>query len=100
MQAQGYSSSLVLFLYLQVLDVLTTLVGFSLGAGEASPFVQALIRWGPVTATLLSKLVALFIVSLCLWLRKPYLIRWINVWYAGLVTWNLGVTLRILTAPV
>jgi hypothetical protein len=46
MRSETYSSSLVLFLYLQVLDVLTTLVGFSLGASEASPFISALTRWG------------------------------------------------------
>jgi hypothetical protein len=50
MHSHSYSSSLVLFLYLQVLDVLTTLVGFSVGGSEASPFVTALIRWGPTAS--------------------------------------------------
>lgn len=100
MHSQSYSSSLVLFLYLQVLDVLTTLVGFSLGAGEASPFVGALIRWGPLTGTLASKLFAVVILATCLWLRKLYLVRWINVWYAALAVWNLCIVVRLLTARV
>ena len=35
------------FLYLQVLDILTTLIGFSLGNSEASPFVRLMVHWGP-----------------------------------------------------
>jgi len=36
-KVDGYCS---VFIYLQLLDVLTTLVGFKLGAAEASPFIQ------------------------------------------------------------
>ena len=35
------------FVYLQVLDLLTTLVGLKFGVGEASPFVRLLMNWGP-----------------------------------------------------
>jgi hypothetical protein len=97
MHSHSYSSSLVLFLYLQVLDVLTTLVGFSVGGSEASPFVSALIRWGPLAGTLASKLFAFVILAGCFWLRKLYLLRWINVWYAALAAWNLCIVLRLLT---
>ena len=91
-------ASLWVFAYLQLLDVLTTLVGFSLGAGEASPFVSILIRWGPVTGTLLSKVVAVALVVVCLRLERGHLVRWINCWYAALAVWNLCVILRVLTA--
>ena len=37
------------FIYLQLLDVLTTLVGFKLGAAEASPFIQVLMHAGPAS---------------------------------------------------
>jgi hypothetical protein len=97
MPSQPYASSLVLFLYLQVLDVLTTLAGFSLGASESSPFISALIRWGPLAGTLASKLFAVVILIACLWLRRLYLLRWINVWYAALTVWNLCIVLRLLT---
>jgi hypothetical protein len=62
------------FIYLQLLDVLTTLVGFKLGAAEASPFIGAI----------------------CIYTRKHHLIRWITYWYGGLVVWNLMV---LLAAP-
>jgi hypothetical protein len=98
MQPQLFSSSLVLFIYLQLLDVLTTLVGFSLGASEASPFISALIRWGPLAGILASKLFAIAILGACLWHRRLTLLRLVNVWYAALTAWNLCIVLRLLTA--
>ena len=97
---QAYWPTLSLFLYLQVLDALTTLSGFSLGVQEGSPFVQALVRMGPVIGLFACKVVALVVVAVCFWLGKPYLVRWINYWYAGLVLWNICVILRVLTAAV
>ena len=87
-----------LFLYLQVLDVLTTLLGFSIGAGEGSPFVRLLVLWGPVAGLAASKLGAVALATACLWMRKQFLLRWINCWYAALVVWNILVSLRLLTA--
>jgi len=77
------------FLYLQVLDFLTTLVGFKLGISEASPFVRSLMHLGPSVAVAASKVVAIALAGLCVALNRPYLVRWINYWYALLVIWNL-----------
>jgi hypothetical protein len=81
------------FIYLQLLDLLTTLVGFRLGAAEASPFIRMLMHAGPGTGVMLSKLLALGLGGLCVYLRKNHLIRWATYWYAGLVVWNLVVML-------
>jgi len=86
------------FLYLQILDVLSTLIGFSLGNTEASPFVRLLIRWGPVTGLVLSKMVAIGLVAVCYAFKRMPLIRLINYWYAALVIWNLYTVLAVLTA--
>lgn len=85
-----------IFLYLQVLDVLTTLLGFSLGITEASPFIQLMLRWGPLQGLIASKILAAGLAIACLAMRKRNLIRWINYWYAGLVIWNLAIVLRTL----
>jgi hypothetical protein len=85
-----------IFLYLQVLDVLTTLLGFSLGISEASPFIQLMIRWGPLQGLILSKIVAVGLAMACLAMKKRNLIRWINYWYAALVVWNLTMLFRVL----
>jgi hypothetical protein len=86
-----------LFVYLQLLDLLTTLVGFRVGAAEASPFVRVMMHAGPVAGVIVSKLLALGIGALCIHLNKAHVIRWISYWYCALVVWNLMV---MLAAPV
>ena len=88
-----------IFVYLQILDVLSTLIGFSLGNTEASPFVRLLIQWGPVTGLAISKAVALGLVAACFVLKRMRMIRFINYWYAGLIVWNLFVVLNVLIGP-
>jgi hypothetical protein len=84
------------FLYLQILDILTTLIGFRLGNGEASPFVRLMVRWGPLNGLLVSKILAVGLATGCLLLHRRRLIHWINYWYAAVVAWNLYTTLRVL----
>jgi energy-converting hydrogenase Eha subunit E len=81
------------FLYLQALDVLTTLIGFKLGAAEASPFVRVLMHAGPTAGVALSKAIALLLGGVCVYYGKRHLIRWITYWSAGLVVWNLMIIL-------
>ena len=71
-QNQGRCVMLVLqvFIYLQVLDFLTTLVGFKLGASEASPFIAKLIHLSsPAIGLGLSKIAGIVIGGLCV--RHP-----------------------------
>lgn len=82
-----------IFIYLQLLDLLTTLVGFRLGAVEVSPFIRVLMHAGPAAGVVLSKLFALALGGVCVWAKKTRLIRWISFWYAGLVVWNLMILL-------
>ncbi|MBZ5619197.1 MAG: DUF5658 family protein [Acidobacteriia bacterium] len=82
-----------IFIYLQLLDLLTTLVGFKLGAAEASPFIRILMQAGPAVGVIASKLVALVLGGVCVYAKKYNLIRWISYWYAALIVWNLMVML-------
>ena len=82
-----------IFVYLQLLDLLTTLVGFRLGAVEASPFIRGLMHFGPLVGVLASKVIALGIGAICVAVNKAHIIRWISFWYAGLIVWNLMVML-------
>lgn len=82
-----------IFLYLQVLDFLTTLVGFRFGAAEASPFIRLLMHYGPVVGVAASKVIALALGGLCVALHRQHLLRWVSYWYGGLVVWNLCVVL-------
>jgi hypothetical protein len=82
-----------IFIYLQLLDMLTTLVGFKLGAAEASPFIRTLMHAGPAMGVAASKIVAVGLGALCIYTKKHRLIRWITYWYGGLIVWNLMVML-------
>ena len=84
---------LQVFVYLQLLDFLTTILGFRVGASEASPFVGVLMHAGAVTGVLISKLLALGLGGICLWLGKYRMLYWANYWFAALVLWNIFVIL-------
>jgi hypothetical protein len=84
-----------IFVYLQLLDFLTTLVGFRVGASEASPFIAHLIHaTSPVLGVAASKVVGLGIGGLCVAMNRARLVGWINYWYAALVVWNLCIILE------
>jgi hypothetical protein len=83
-----YSRSLQIFFLLQFLDVLTTLTGFHRGLKEASPFIQLLMRVGPVAGLLGSKILAVALGAVCVWRGRFQVIHMINYWYVLLVIWN------------
>jgi hypothetical protein len=82
-----------IFVYLQLLDLLTTLVGFKLGAAEASPFIRMLMHAGPETGVVVSKLLALGLGAFCVATGKAHVVRWICYWYGALIVWNLMIML-------
>ena len=84
---------LEVFVYLQLLDLMATLVGFKIGAQEASPFIRLLLAAGPAAGVVASKLVAVLLAGFCVWRQKHHIVRWINYWYAALVVWNLCIIL-------
>lgn len=88
-----------IFVYLQLLDLLTTLVGFKLGASEASPFIRILMHAGPAAGVAVSKLLALGLGAVCVYTKRMQLIRWATYWYAGLVVWNLMILLSATGHP-
>jgi hypothetical protein len=87
---ETWTPGLQIFLGLQLLDVLTTLLGFRLGLAEGSPFIQFLMRLGPIAGLLGSKLVAIALGVFCIWSGRSKVVRLINYWYAALVVWNLA----------
>jgi hypothetical protein len=80
-----------IFIALQVLDVLTTLLGFRVGAAESSPFIGRLMEFGPVTGLLLSKLIASALAGAALFAHRERLVRFVNFWFVAVVGWNLVV---------
>ena len=86
-------SIVYIFVYLQLLDLLTTFVGFKMGAAEASPFIRLLMHVTPGFGVAASKVLALALGGLCIHTGRMHIVRWITFWYAGLIVWNLAVML-------
>lgn len=73
------------FATLQVLDLLTTLAAFRAGAFEVNPLVARLtIHFGHFGGVLASKVIAILIAF-----RVRRLLWVINVFYTGVVFWNV-----------
>ena len=86
------------FVYLQLLDFLTTMIGLRLGLSEASPTVRPFIEpFGAAAAVGLSKLIAFSLAGFCLFIGRERIIRLINYWFATLVVWNMMLIMIVLT---
>ncbi len=78
------------FVYLQLLDYITTLVGLRLGASELSPFVRWVMHMDPMAGLTLVKLFGLVLGGFCLWIHRPRVIQRVNYIFAAVVLWNLS----------
>ncbi len=81
--------SLSLFIYLQLLDILTTILFLKLGLHEASWLVAALIRWSPMLGVIVAKMGTIFLALIAVRYHKDRLMRLVNWGYGGVVAWNL-----------
>jgi len=84
------------FIYLQLLDILTTLACLVHGVQESNPLVQHLMNaMGSAAAGLaVTKLLA-FGVALVCWRRGKHKLLWgVNLFYSFIVVWNLVALLR------
>ncbi|HLY18203.1 MAG TPA: DUF5658 family protein [Bryobacteraceae bacterium] len=81
--------SIGLFLGLQVLDVMTTLVGLHFGAQEGSSFIGHLLQTGPVNGLIISKIIAAGLAAFALFLNRKRVLVFLNFWFAAVVAWNI-----------
>ena len=93
-------SLLIQFLYLQMLDILTTVAFLLNGAREANPLVRMGLEMGhsPWMVLIGVKLVGLALALYCIRKSHLKLLQRVNIFFALLVTWNLVVV--IITAPM
>jgi len=84
-------SLLIQFVYLQTLDVLTTLAFLLVGVNEANPILQLLfgMTHSPLVALLVIKVLAVCLAAYCWRSGRLGLLSRVNVFYAVLVAWNL-----------
>lgn len=81
----------LVFVYLQALDVLTTLAFLKMSVEEANPLVRHAMAWAgsPLGGLLLVKMAALALGAVCWKGGRIRLLRRANFFYAALVAWNL-----------
>jgi hypothetical protein len=85
------SSQFVQFTYLQTLDLLTTIAFLLNGVSEANPMV----RWSmavapnPLSGLVVVKAAAIGLALYSLKMGKEKLLSRMNIFFAGLVAWNL-----------
>jgi hypothetical protein len=79
------------FAYLQLLDLLTTLVVLAGGVGEANPMVRFLVAaaGSALGGLLVAKFVALGLALHCWRGGRLRLLGRVNLFYAALVAWNI-----------
>lgn len=85
------------FLLLQLLDFMTTLIGMRLGGAEMSPFVRWMMSFDMVLGLSMVKLLGIAMGGFCLATRRFRVIGWVNIFFAALVVWNLQNILGALT---
>lgn len=79
------------FIYLQLLDILTTIAFMMQGVGESNPIVRWAIREGPhpIWALFMLKGGAVLLALFCLYRSREKLLRKVNVFFACLIVYNL-----------
>ncbi len=82
---------LVQFIYLQLLDLLTTLAFLVAGIQESNPLIRFLVQSAgtPLAGLLVAKGLAAALALFCWRSNRQRLLQRANVFFAVLVAWNL-----------
>ena len=86
---------LLTFVFLQLLDFLTTMVGLKWGAHEMNPVILHFMRMGPLVGLLACKVLILALGAVVIWFQRRRVILAVNYLFALLVIWNLTQLLAI-----
>lgn len=91
MSSDQTRKELILFAFLQVLDVGTTVLALKLGGHEKNPLIRQFMVMGPITGLVVSKIMVIAFAGGCAFLGKPRPVMYANLLFAGIVVWNVGV---------
>lgn len=79
---------MALFVALQVMDIETTMLVFSLGGYEANPFMQLFVQMNPLIALVLWKVIAVGLFTGLVRYRPAGIIK-VQAFYSIVIAWNL-----------
>ena len=84
---------LLQFIYLQVLDILTTVAVLQRGGFEGNPLISgSMAIFSPIMSLVVFKILALALAAYCWRAGRPKLVVKANVFYAVVVAWNVFMT--------
>ena len=88
---QSLTQPLWNFLFLQLLDFLTTVAFLVNGVGEGNPVVRAMMIYAPnpVLGLVVVKVVAVILALVCWRAGRFQVVDRMNLFFAVVVTWNL-----------
>ncbi|MFN7998301.1 MAG: DUF5658 family protein [Bryobacteraceae bacterium] len=85
----------LVFAFLQVADLGTTVAVFRLGGVEENPLVKHLMFLGPVEGVILAKIIALAIGGGCFLASKYRALLLADIAFGVIVAWNLSIIARL-----
>jgi hypothetical protein len=85
----------VLFAFLQVVDLGSTVAVLRCGGTEQNPLIQQLMILGPIQGIIVAKVLALAVGVGCYWAHKPRALRLANLVFGCIVVWNLTILARL-----
>ena len=83
------------FVFLQLLDVLTTVLGLKLGAQELNPVIRQFMEAGPLVGLAISKAAVLVLGGVVIWMQRQRVLVTVNYLFGVLIVWNLSQLLLI-----
>lgn len=83
------------FVFLQILDVLTTVLAIQLGGQEKNPLMGHLMHLGALQGLLVGKAAVVGIGGFILYQQRYRVLKLANYFYASVVTWNLLIVLAL-----
>ena len=95
----GVKKIQLIFVLLQLGDVVTTLTALRIGGFEQNTLVSRLMIVGPLQGLLLSKLIILVVAAAAAIGRRYRALRWGNIAYSGVVLWNLFIIAMLTSQP-
>jgi hypothetical protein len=88
------------FVFLQLVDLLTTIMGLKWGSQEFNPFIRSLMQVGLLEGLLACKLLVLVLAGVMIWYERVRVLLVVNYIFAALVIWNLVQLLMIPRSPM
>ena len=89
------ASLLEVFVFLQLLDFLTTATGLKWGAQEVNPFIVQMMGFGTIQGLIACKVAILIMALAVLWHGRTRVILALNYIFAAIVVWNLTQLLKL-----